>query len=321
MENNNTFTPPIYLKNAMLQTVISSNAIRNIGLNNMLKNSEKRIIDAGKGVKLLGYLSRQKDTSSRGLVALLHGWEGSSDSAYIKSTGKFLYERGYDIFRLNLRDHGDSHGMNSGIFMGTLIEETFAAIKKISSLAGKKPFYLAGFSMGANFAVRVARRCADSPMANLKHVAAVNPPLDPMQATINIDKYFLLRKYFLKKWKKSLLKKQALFPELYDFSDMLQHNNCMDMTDILIKKYSPYKNAEDYFRHYTIKKGYLDKAGVPVTVITSEDDPVIDVRDFYQLKLNKNVDLIIHEYGGHCGYIEGFSFRSWYQPKFLEIFR
>lgn len=305
----------------MLQTVLSSNAVRNIGQNKMLDTSEKHVINAGKGVKLLGYLSRHKKTSSHGLVTLLHGWEGSSDSAYIKSTGKFLYDHGYDVFRLNLRDHGDSHEMNSGIFMGTLIEETFAAMKKISTLAGKNPLYLAGFSMGANFAIRIARKCADSPIANLKHVAAINPPLDPMQATMSIDKYVLLRKYFIKKWKKSLIKKQELFPALYDFSHVLDYATCMDMTEVLIKEYTPYKDAADYFQHYTIKKGYLDKVTVPLTVITAEDDPVIDVQDFYKVKVNKSVNLIIHKYGGHCGYIQGLNFRSWYQPKFLEIFR
>lgn len=321
MQKDSTFIPPFYLKNPMVQTVLSSNAIRNIGPNIMLDHSEKHIVDAGEGVKLLGHLSKQKDASSKGLVTLLHGWEGSSDSAYIKSTGNFLYKKGYDIFRLNLRDHGDSHDMNSGIFMGTLLDETYRAIKKISSLAGKNPLYLAGFSMGANFAVRIARKCADSPITNLKHIAAVNPPLDPMQATINIDKYFILRKYFIKKWKKSLIKKQSLFPALYDFSHILELDTCMDMTEVLIQEYSAYKDAADYFQHYTIKKGYLDKAGVPLTVIMSEDDPVIDVQDFYDTKVNKKVNLIIHKYGGHCGYIEGLNFRSWYQPKFVEIFK
>ena len=70
-----------------------------------------------------------------GQVILLHGWEGSADSTYILRTGNALYRRGYDIFRLNFRDHGDSHHLNRGIFYAVLLEEVFQAVRQATSLA------------------------------------------------------------------------------------------------------------------------------------------------------------------------------------------
>ena len=113
--------------------------------------ARKMIIEGGNGVRLLGYHSQQTSGHSRGLITLIHGWEGSSDSTYVLSTGKYLYERGYDIFRLNLRDHGNSHHLNEGLFHGALIEETFQAIHNISRLSENKPYYLIGFSLGWKF--------------------------------------------------------------------------------------------------------------------------------------------------------------------------
>ncbi len=319
MNLNHIFNPPFYLKNAMLQTILSSSKLRVLGENKMLDCTQELIIDAGRGVKLLGYISSHTAISSKGLVIFLHGWEGSTDSAYIISTGKYLYNNGFDIFRLNLRDHGDSHHLNKGLFLGTLIDEAFSAIKRIAGLSKRKPVYLIGFSMGANFAIRIAHRCGKTPIANLKHVVSINPPLDPLKATINIDQTRLIRAYFLKKWKRSLAIKQQLFPDMYDFNDILKMDTCMEMTEVLIKRYTEYKDAEDYFSHYTLKSGYLNKIKMPLTIITSEDDPVIPIEDFYSAKMSASVNFLPQKYGGHCGYIEGLSLSSWYQNLLVEI--
>ena len=154
---------------------------------------------------------------------LLHGWEGSSNSAYILSTGKFLFKHGYSVFRLNYRDHGDSQHLNPGLFYAVLLDEVFNAVQQVSEYEGELPFYLAGFSMGGNFALRIARKCAESPIDNLSHIISISPVLDPEKSTCAIDDVSLLRKYFRKKWSRSLQKKQQLFPELYDFKDFLEN--------------------------------------------------------------------------------------------------
>ena len=320
MKQNDAFIPPFYLRNPMLQTVLSSSMLRTLGRNPMIQNSAEHIIDAGKGVRLHGYFSRQNNVSSKGLVLLLHGWEGSANSAYIQSTGKYLFDNGYDVFRLNFRDHGESHHLNQGLFLGTLIDEAFAAVKKIAGMAEGRPFYVTGFSMGANFAIRIALKNGKSAVGNLKHVISINPPLDPMKSTVNIDRKNLIRSYFIKKWKRSLALKQSLYPGVYDFGDILKMNSCMEMTDVLVRRYTEYEGAEDYFSHYNLKKGYLNKIKTGLTIIMAEDDPVISIEDFYDTEMNENVNLILHKYGGHCGYIEGIGLRSWYQKKLIEIF-
>jgi predicted alpha/beta-fold hydrolase len=317
---NETYMPPFYLRNPMVQTVLSSSGLRRLGYNPAVKTCEEHVIEAGDGVRLLGYLSRTDRSPSKGLVALLHGWEGSVDSAYILSTGRHLFKNGFDVFRLNFRDHGDSHHLNRGLFLGTLIDEAFVAIQKIAAMSLGRPFHVVGFSMGANFVIRIARMHDMSPVGGLAHMVAINPPLDPMKSTASIDRTYIIRSYFIRKWKRSLARKQALFPGLYDFTDMLGVDNCMDMTEILIRRYTDYNGAEDYFSRYNLKKGYLDSIQSKITLIMSEDDPIISIDDFRETEMNRNVDFILHKYGGHCGYIEGPGLRSWYQEKLVEIF-
>ncbi len=314
------FTPPFYLRNPVLQTVLASNKIRNLFSKNFINHAEEEIISCSRGIRLQGFHSPVEGRKPKGLVILHHGWEGSVNSAYMVSTGKFLHAEGYHVFRLNMRDHGETHHLNRGIFYGTLLEEVFEADKLIAAGAGDLPVFIVGFSMGGNFAVRIARLHRDDPVNNLRHVVCINPALDPQLATVKIDEIGQIRKYFLKKWKRSLRKKQDLFPGLYNFSHILEMDKTMEMTEVLVREMTDYGNAAAYFGEYTLKKGYLDSITVPLTIITSRDDPVIPVKDFHETEMNGFVTLDLQEYGGHCGYIESISLRSWYHRRIAGIF-
>ena len=303
----------------MLQTFLSSSHLRNPGRDDMDRSASAVILDAGKGVRLLGLHSRVTG-ASRGLVILIHGWEGGAESAYLVSTARYLYGKGYDIFRLNLRDHGGSHHLNEGLFYGTLIDETHEAVKKAADLSGGKSVFLMGFSMGANFALRVASRHAADPVPRLAFVLAVNPPLDPYRATVNIDRIGMIRSYFIKKWKKSLRMKQELFPALYDFGRELAMETCMEMTESLIARMTEYGNAKKYFAGYTLTKGWLDTITVPSAILMSRDDPFIPADDFATTAMGPGVRLSMQDFGGHCGYIDGLKLGSWYQSVALKLF-
>jgi uncharacterized protein len=320
MNATDKFVPPIYLRNPILQTVLASNKLRNLWSKSFIHCAEEEILSCPNGTKLQGFLSRVEGRKPKGLVILHHGWEGSANSAYMVSTGKVLFNCGYDVFRLNMRDHGETHHLNQGIFYGTLIEEAFEADKLIAASAGDLPVFIIGFSMGGNFSIRIARMHRDDPINNLRHVVCLNPALDPMLATLKIDEMKQVRKYFLKKWKRSLRKKQKLFPDIYDFSHILEMDNTLEMTEVLVKEMTDYGDAETYFGKYTLKEGYLDSINVPLTIITSSDDPVIPVKDFYETEMNEFVTLDLQEYGGHCGYIKSVAMNAWYHPRIVRIF-
>jgi predicted alpha/beta-fold hydrolase len=314
------FNPPFYLRSTFAQTMLAGSGIRKMGENPMLNAAREVILNPIGDVRLQGFYSRQTDEYARGLVMLLHGWEGSVNSAYILDTGRFLYNNGFSVFRLNYRDHGDTHHLNPGLFYAVLLDEVFNAVQQVSEYESELPFFLAGFSMGGNFALRIARKCAESPIDKLSHIMSVSPVLDPEKSTYAIDDVYPLRRYFLRKWQRSLQKKQAYFPDLYDFSEVLSLDTITAMTDLMLERYSDYASASDYFRAYAVLNGALADVNVPTTIITAQDDPIIPVDDFYDLKLNSLTELIVHRYGGHNGFLETISGRPWYEQKMLEIF-
>jgi predicted alpha/beta-fold hydrolase len=319
---NEEFSPRPWARNPHVQTFFKSLKLLTPRHNPVTSRAREMIIDGGNGVRLLGFHSAHPGNTGRGLILILHGWEGSADSVYVLRAGKFFYNNGFDIFRLNLRDHGDSHHLNEGLFHGGLIEETHQAVRNIAAISGGKPLYIIGFSLGGNFVLRIALRNNLAPVANLCHLFCVSPVLDPYKATVAIDgNNRFYRRYFVNKWLRSLRKKQQAFPKVYSFDEVFAMNTVMEITDHIIPLYSPYENHEDYFSTYTLRGNAFNNMTVPVTVITAEDDPVIPVADFHELQDRDCLTVSIQRYGGHCGFLDPFPFGCWYERRILSIIK
>ena len=106
----------------------------------LLLASRPTVLDCGAGVRLSGYHSRQEDAGrpeATTLVVLLHGWEGSAQSLYVLALGGHLFNLGYDVFRLNLRDHGGSHGLNPGLFHSCRLDEVVGAVARLQRIGAQ----------------------------------------------------------------------------------------------------------------------------------------------------------------------------------------
>ncbi len=314
----NNFQPFFLFRSPHFQSIMASSRLRLGWKNEMKKNSREVILRTSGGSRLLSFLSHHP--RQRGMVIFLHGWEGSSSSVYILESANYFYRRGFTVGRLNLRDHGDSHHLNEGLFHGALLQETFEGVEHLSAFSAGMPIYLVGFSLGGNFALRIAMRHGVKPIANLKHVFAVSPPLDPYKTTLAIDNgYAFYRKYFLKKWKRSLLKKQRFFPQKYDFSKMLKADTCIELTEMMMPYVPELTTYRDYFKLYTLGNDALQNLNIPVRIFIAEDDPVIPHDDYLKLEDNRYLRVSRQKFGGHCGFLNFFPVRCWYNQVIAEI--
>ena len=322
------FRIPKLLQSSFLQTSLASLKIGN-QIKFLQQISRYELIKTKKGVRLLGsYTKAPNKFVSKGLVILLHGWEGSIESSYIIRMANFLVANGFDVFRLNFRDHGNTHHLNEGIFLGTLIEEVYDAIIQIIEKYNV-PTYVVGFSLGGNFAIRFGllynqkvRNKKDKNQKDLlEFIFAVSPALDPRKTTMVIDQDKIYKKYFLSKWKESLRLKEHYFPYLYHFEPYMKIDSIMELTEKGIMKYSHFKNVDDYFSHYTISNFSFKNLKIPLHILTAHDDPIIPVEDFYFLKDIPNVHLYITNKGGHNGFIMDFQFHCYYMDLFADIIR
>ena len=308
------YRAPRWLRNPHLQSALSSMPMRRAGglraLARTGAQTSEHIVDGGEGIRLLGLHSTVPGREAKALVLLLHGWEGSFDSGYMRHTAAHLLDCGFDVFRLNFRDHGDTHHLNEGIFHSCRLDEVVHAAGWIARRFPSHAFMAAGYSLGGNFALRLALAAPDAGIP-LLHAAAVCPVVDPsavMRALETGPAFY--NWYFMRKWRGSLRKKRALFPSHHDFDDATLAQDMRALTHWLVKKHTDMPDVEDYFTGYAVAGGRLSALSVPVSVLAAADDPIIPVDTLHALQLPAHSSLEVAEHGGHCGFIEGPSLRG-----------
>lgn len=255
----------------------------------------------------------------RPLVVLMHGWEGSADSLYVLSLGSHLFGQGFDVFRLNFRDHGPTHHLNRDIFHSCRIAEVVGAVRAVQEKFSPPNLHLAGFSLGGNFALRVAARARTAGI-RLGKAIGISPVLIPANTLVALESgWFVYEKYFIRKWKNSLRIKQNAFPGVYDFTDIFRMTNLKEMTDILVQRHSEFSDIETYLDGYSIAGDRLANLDVECHALLAADDPIIPVGDAERLANSKHLNVSIVPHGGHCGFFDSLNSASWADRKVREI--
>lgn len=320
-----SFAPPLWLRNAHLQSTLPStkwwrrDVIKRARA--LLSAGAQVILDCGDEVRLTGWCSRQTTTAitDHRWVVLLHGWLGSADSTYVLSLGALLYERGYNVFRLNLRDHGDSHHLNAGLFHSCLLDEVTNAVRAVQVRYDAKHLSLAGFSLGGNFALRIA---AQAPQVGLElqRVVAISPAINPhaTDAALAIGPP-IYRQYFLANWKQTLRLKQQSFPKHYDFDDLLQSRSVTELTGKLIRNYSSFGTLSEYYNGYSLLGARLRNLRTPAHIVAALDDPIVPAADIEHLPNIANLKILTTERGGHCGFFERLRGARWIDNKVAQL--
>jgi alpha-beta hydrolase superfamily lysophospholipase len=106
--------------------------------------------------------SEERVPQSRGAVLLLHGL---SDAPYsLHAVGKEFRDRGFDVVTLRLPGHGTVPAALTNVDWEDWAAAATLGAHRAASLAGAgKPFYIAGYSMGAPAALMYALRAIEDP--------------------------------------------------------------------------------------------------------------------------------------------------------------
>jgi predicted alpha/beta-fold hydrolase len=326
------FQPPWRYRHPHVQSTYPSLPIRRFGVmrrcGQLLRVSKDVVVDCGDGVRLLAHTAIQEGLGrprSDRLAVLLHGWEGSAQSLYLLSLGQYLLDAGYDVARLNLRDHGDSHHLNEEIFHSCRIKEVVGAVRSLHAMHPGRRLSLGGFSLGGNFCLRVGARAYDAGI-DVERIVAVCPVLDPEHTLVSLETgWVLYRRYFVWKWHRSLRRKQAAWPHLYgSLDDILRLDNLTDMTDQLARHYGGYPSLQDYLRGYAIVGPALEPLdalpGLRTRIIAAADDPIIPAVDLERLARARALEITRTRFGGHCGFFAGGSGPAWLEREILGTF-
>ena len=303
------YEPPWWLRNAHLQTVVGSRGRSHWVQKRATafqQDSKRTTLTTATQTHLESWFNLQE---KRPAIVIIHGWLGNADSSYVLSAAVALAARGLSIVRLNLRDHGNTSHLNKQLFNSARIDEVVDALVQIRAAIGQ-PVAMLGFSLGGNFALRVAKATGIPALA-------VCPAMDPAASTAAIDTGLpIYRWFFVHKWRAALAAKQAAFPELYNFQEAMALNRVATLTELFVREHTPFSDLEDYFARYTLTGSVL--ADTPGTIVYAEDDPVIPTSGFTALPTN--IELVKVARGGHCAFVTQPWTHSWVDRFAAERF-
>jgi predicted alpha/beta-fold hydrolase len=321
------FLPPRLLRNAHLQSILGSVPPRAWLIQRraaaLLASAQPLVLECGDGVRLQACYSplaqSRRAADGRRLAVLLHGWEGSMDSPYVLSAAALLYQQGFPLVRLNLRDHGATHALNRGVFHSCRLPEVVGAVRALSQQFPAAHLYLGGFSLGGNFMLRVA---ADGAAPDtIAGAVAVSPVLEPEATLQALERSLLVyRQYFVRRWSRSLRSKQRAWPDEHDFDALLRTQDLRHMTAALVQRCTEFESLQAYLSGYAITGERLKNLRVPAHLLLAADDPIIPAVDLPRLAANDRLTIVRTSHGGHCGFMDSWGGASFADRYMLEQF-
>jgi predicted alpha/beta-fold hydrolase len=319
------FIPHPAIKNAHAQTISAYFIPRRAKL--LSRNDEPRIFDLSAGVRLLARCSWQQDRASSPTLLIVHGLEGSADSAYMLGTAEKALSAGMNVIRLNLRNCGGTHHLTPAIYHAGLTDDIRQIVDELTARDRLREIYLVGFSLGGNIMLKLAGEYSGAAPDSIRGVIAVSPSLDlPSCAdAIEMRSNLLYHLSFLWSLKSSMRRKARLFPDRYDASRLDGVWSIRQFDDAYTAPLAGFRNVADYYSRASALP-LIRHISLPTLIIHSKDDPFIPFAPFEngEIAANSNIKLLAPDHGGHVGFVsarqEGDD-RFWAEQKVVDCVR
>jgi uncharacterized protein len=286
--------PPFWARDGHTQTIIS-----HLLPSPPLPADRERVeIALADGDRLVGYLFKGTKPI---VVAGFHGLSGCSDSRYMRRTAAVCRRLGFWCLLVNHRGCGPGKGLAKGPYhsgRGEDVSEAFTFLK--ARLPGYRRIGV-GFSLGGNALLLLLSggRGTEVPEAAL----AVNAPIRLERAAEQLRAGWnrIYDTHFVKLCRRSIEERRAagLIGDEYRLPRKL---SLMEFDDYYTAPAGGFADRHDYYATCSTV-GRLDRIQVPTVLLTAQDDPFVDYRDYAAAKLSAQVKLHLEKHGGHIGYL------------------
>ncbi|EKO31837.1 YheT family hydrolase [Leptospira santarosai] len=234
-------------------------------------------------------------------LVMIHGMEGTSDSAYLVSLAQSALLKGYGCVRMNLRNCGRGQGFSKGTYnIGQTkdVQDTIDFVwKKLSHR-----IFLSGFSLSASL---VLKYLGEKRNHKVETFSSTNPPLDLFKGCKFIDsrEARFYRDRFVSGFRKKIKNKIIQLPPELE-KNAFRAKTFFEFDDQVTAPFFGYKGAAEYYQDCSSIR-YIPNIRHPGIVIHSEDDPVVPPFDWETIRWDKlpHIQTILSPKGGHVGFL------------------
>ncbi|MCI0359617.1 MAG: alpha/beta fold hydrolase [Planctomycetaceae bacterium] len=239
-----------------------------------------------------------------GVVLMVHGLGGCHRSGYMLRGAAKQTERGYRVFRMDLRGCGAGfpharHPTHAG-----RSDDALAALRFVMDQCPRSPVHVVGFSMGANHVLKMAGELAGHAPPALHSLMAVCPPIDLIACSVNIELRGnrIYDRSFVSGLMRQIKRRQRLVPGALTRPLNPRPRRLYEFDTHFTAPLAGYADARDYYTRAS-SGPLLKHITVPTLIVTAASDPIIPVGPFERASYSPTTQLVITPCGGHLGFI------------------
>ena len=284
---------------------------------------EDRLFEVAPGSKILGRCHWQTEPRQAPAVVLIHGLEGSSESAQLRGIAERAVAAGFSAIRLNLRNCGGTESLSPTLYNSGQSNDARAVLRELIERDDIPAIFFAGYSLGGNIILKMAGELGAQVPAQLRGVCAICPTVDLSRC---VDRCALRRNritqfYFVRSLKRRLQRKAKLFPDLYNLDGLDRVRTIRDFDDLITATHFGFRDAADYY-HRSSALRVATNITVPALILAAADDPLVPPDTFSGPAIagNSNIRVSVQSHGGHCSFISADAKeRYWAEARVIEF--
>jgi uncharacterized protein len=299
------FLPPVWLRNAHVQTLAASRKPRRwrYGWNQW----ETMEFDLGKDGKIQAEASWQPGSKADSpALILFHGLEGSAQSHYIVGISKKAFAGGFHTIRLNTRNCGGTEHLTPTLYCAALSQDVLAVVQQLQQRLALPKIYACGVSLGANIVLKFLGEQGSEASRYLRGAAFLSAPIDLDLCARRMEepRNWIYQHYFVEKLIQRMRRKTLLFPGIADMIRVERIRTIREFDDVVTAPHFGFGTAGNYYR-LASSAPLLRDIRVPTMMIQAKDDPLIPFEPFLTSGIGDNafLKLLATEHGGHMGFL------------------
>lgn len=256
------------------------------------------------------------------IILILHGFEGSIDSHYVKGLLQKIISHGWRAVFMHFRGcSGEPNRLARSYHSGETGDINIVA-KALYEREPHTHFAAVGFSLGGNVLLKWLGETGET--NPLKAAIAISVPFELHKTSHRIQKGFskIYQWYFLKCLRKRLSLKFEQISRPEYLPPLSRLHTLRDFDDKVTAPLHGFLNADEYYLTSSSRQ-FLKKITVPTLVLHAKDDPFM-TQDIIpqENELSQQVCLEVSEKGGHVGFVSGkFPWRAeyWLEKRIPEF--
>lgn len=238
------------------------------------------------------------------VAVLIHGLAGCHSSPYMIRAAAKLNAAGVRTFRMDMRGCGAGAGLCARPYHAGRSDDAAAVLRFVDQLCPLASITLVGFSLSGNIVLKLLGETPEIVPEHVAKVAAICPAIDLGRCVRSLvgPVQRMYDRYFVRELCRQIRGNQRLNAALPPLSAPRRMKSMLEFDDLYTGPVCGFGTADNYYSSSSARR-HIEQIRRPTFILAAQDDPLVTIECFEELRVPANVVLHVTKHGGHLGYV------------------